>query len=34
MKQAWCLATSTTDATAKTLMGLYARRWGIDIDQA
>jgi hypothetical protein len=34
MKQAWCLATSTTEATAKTLMGLYGKRWSIDIDQA
>ena len=24
-KQAWCLATSTTDATAKALMGLYGK---------
>jgi hypothetical protein len=30
MKQAWCLATSTTDATAKTLMGLYSKRWSIE----
>jgi hypothetical protein len=30
MKQAWCLATSTTDATAKTLMGLYGKRWSIE----
>jgi hypothetical protein len=34
MKQAWCLASSSTDATAKQLMGYYGRRWGIDIDQA
>jgi len=30
MKQAWCLATSTTEATAKTLMGLYGKRWSIE----
>ena len=30
MKQAWCLATSSTDATAKQLTGLYGRRWGIE----
>jgi hypothetical protein len=30
MKQAWCLATRTTDATAKTLMGLYSKRWSIE----
>jgi Transposase DDE domain len=30
MKQAWCLATSSTDATAKRLTGLYGRRWGIE----
>jgi len=30
MKQAWCLATRTTDATAKTLMGLYGKRWSIE----
>ncbi len=30
MKQAWCLASSTTDATAKTLMGLYGKRWSIE----
>jgi hypothetical protein len=34
MKQAWCLAASSSDATAKQLIGLYGRRWGIDIDQA
>ncbi len=34
MKQAWCLAASSTDATAKQLTGLYGRRWGIEIDQA
>jgi len=26
IKQAWCLATSTTEATAKALMGLYGKR--------
>lgn len=30
MKQAWCLAASSTDATAKQLTALYARRWGIE----
>jgi hypothetical protein len=30
MKQAWCLATSSTDATAKQLIGLYGRRWAIE----
>ena len=30
MKQAWCLAASRTDATAKQLIGLYGRRWGIE----
>ncbi len=30
MKQAWCLATSTIDATAKTLTGLYGKRWSIE----
>jgi Transposase DDE domain len=30
MKQAWCLAASSTDATAKHLTGLYGRRWGIE----
>jgi Transposase DDE domain len=30
MKQAWCLAASSTDATAKQLIGLYGRRWGIE----
>jgi hypothetical protein len=30
MKQAWCLATSSTDATAKALMTLYGKRWGIE----
>jgi hypothetical protein len=30
MKQAWCLATSSTDATANALMKLYGKRWGIE----
>jgi hypothetical protein len=30
MKQAWCLATSTDAATAKTTIKLYGRRWGIE----
>jgi hypothetical protein len=30
MKQAWCLAASSTDATAKQLTALYGRRWGIE----
>ena len=30
MKQAWCLAASSTDATATQLIGLYGRRWGIE----
>ena len=30
MKQAWCLAASSTDATAKHLTGYYGRRWGIE----
>lgn len=30
MKQAWCLATNGTAATAKALMTLYGRRWGIE----
>jgi len=34
MKQAWCLATSTTDTTAKALMSFYGKRWSIDIDQS
>ena len=28
MKQAWCLATSSTVATARALMTLYGKRWG------
>jgi Transposase DDE domain len=30
MKQAWCLATSSTEATARALMSLYGKRWGIE----
>jgi hypothetical protein len=30
MKQAWCLATSSTEASAKTLIGLYGKRWSIE----
>ena len=30
MKQAWCLAASSTDATAKQLTGLYNRRCEIE----
>jgi hypothetical protein len=30
MKQAWCLATNLTDATAGFLKELYGRRWGIE----
>jgi hypothetical protein len=30
MKQAWCLAASSTDATANHLIGYYGRRWGIE----
>jgi len=30
MKQAWCLAASSTEATAKYLIGYYSRRWGIE----
>lgn len=30
MKQAWCLAASSTDATARELIGYYGRRWGIE----
>ncbi len=30
MKQAWCLAASSTNATAKDLTGYYGRCWGIE----
>lgn len=30
MKQAWCLAASSTDQTAKALISLYGKRWSIE----
>lgn len=30
MKQAWCLASSSSDAKTRALMGLYAKRWSIE----
>jgi len=30
MKEAWCLATSATDKSARELVNLYAKRWGIE----
>jgi hypothetical protein len=30
MKQAWCLATSSSDANARALMSLYGKRWSIE----
>ena len=30
MKQAWCLATNSTDETAKDLTRYYGSRWGIE----
>ncbi len=30
MKQPWCLATSVTDETARALINLYGKRWGIE----
>ena len=30
MKQAWCLATSSSDANARVLMSLYGKRWSIE----
>src|ERR1700691_1929253 len=30
MKQPWCLATNSTAATARALMTLYGKRWGIE----
>ena len=30
MKQPWCLATSVTHETARALINLYAKRWGIE----
>jgi hypothetical protein len=30
MKEAWCLAASNAEATAREIMNLYARRWSIE----
>jgi hypothetical protein len=30
MKEPWCLVTDTTDKTARELMNLYAKRWGVE----
>ncbi len=30
MKEAWCIATNTTDMPARALINLYAKRWGIE----
>jgi hypothetical protein len=30
MKEPWCLATNLTDASARTLIDYYAKRWGIE----
>jgi len=30
MKQPWCLATSVTNETARALINLYGKRWGIE----
>ena len=30
MKEPWCLVTNTTDKTARDLVNLYAKRWGIE----
>jgi hypothetical protein len=30
MKEPWCLACNTTDETARSLINLYAKRWGIE----
>src|SRR5271157_5092831 len=30
MQQAWCLATSSTDQSAKALISLYGKRWSIE----
>ena len=30
MKQPWCLAASVTNETARTLVNLYGKRWGIE----
>jgi Transposase DDE domain len=34
MKEAWHLAASDAEATARAIVNLYAKRWTIDIDQA
>ena len=34
MKEPWCLAASIAGEPARALVSLYAKRWGIDIDQA
>jgi hypothetical protein len=34
MKEAWCLAASNAEATAREIMNYYAKRWTIDIDQS
>jgi len=31
MKQPWCLATSVTHETARALINLYGKRWGIEL---
>src|SRR5205085_3533330 len=30
MKQAWCLASSSTDASSSALISLYGKRWSIE----
>ena len=30
MKQAWCIAASNSSAASSTLIGWYAKRWGIE----
>jgi hypothetical protein len=30
MKEAWCLAASDAEATAREIMNLYSKRWTID----
>ena len=34
MKEAWCLAASNAEATAREIMNYYAKRGTIDIDQS
>ena len=34
MKQAWCLAASATEATAKDLTGYYGSGWGMESGSA